>query len=166
MATDTPQYPEYQRDTVRLKIPPLLLTVFCAALMTALSWALPQFDLSIPVKNIIAISFAVVGAAICGMGVASFRRMQTTMNPGKPDQSSSLVMNGIYRVSRNPMYLGFVLLLIAWGVYLAHALAVLLVPPTFVVYLNRYQIAPEEEALGQLFGEEFVSYKSIVGRWL
>lgn len=75
-------------------------------------------------------------------------------------------MNGIYRVSRNPMYLGFVLLLIAWGVYLAHALAVLLVPPTFVVYLNRYQIAPEEEALGQLFGEDFLSYKNTVGRWL
>ncbi len=134
--------------------------------MLAVSWMLPQFTLTLPMKNIFAILIAIVGASICGMGVASFRHAKTTVNPTKPTQVSSLVVNGIYRVSRNPMYLGFLFLLISWAFFLANVLALLLGPPVFVGYMNRFQIVPEEETLSLLFGDDFVSYKSMVRRWL
>ena len=87
------------------------------------------------------------------------------MNPLKPDTSSSLVRSGICKLTRNPMYFEFLIVLIAWGMYLANAVALLFVP-AFVVYMNRFQIEPEERALTSRFGEEFVAYKKRVRRWL
>lgn len=151
---------------MNLKIPPLALTGILIVFMSVLSWLSPQFTLSIPKNNIVALFFAIVGGSICIMGVASFRSVQTTINPTKPNQASSLVVNGIYRISRNPMYLGFLLLLIAWGIFLTHSLSLLLLPPVFVLYMNKFQIPLEEKALGIKFGEDFIAYKNIVRRWL
>jgi protein-S-isoprenylcysteine O-methyltransferase Ste14 len=151
---------------MHLKIPPLALTGIFAALMFVLFLLLPQFTLTLPGNNIVAILFAITGASISVMGVVSFRHAKTTVNPTKLNQSSSLVVKGIYRVSRNPMYLGFLLFLIAFGVYLANVIALLISPPAFVVYMNKFQIIPEEKALFLEFGEEYVSYKSAVRRWL
>ncbi len=88
------------------------------------------------------------------------------MNPTKPDQASVLITAGIYGISRNPMYLGFLALLIGWSLYLANAVALILVPIGFVAYMNRFQIAAEERALKALFGDEYVSYARRVRRWL
>ena len=84
------------------------------------------------------------------------------MNPGA---ASSLVTSGIYRFSRNPMYLGFALALLAVAVYLAHpvAPAVLI---GFVVYINRFQVEPEERALKAIFGDTFAEYAARVRRWI
>ena len=68
-------------------------------------------------------------------------------------------------MTRNPMYLGFLLVLLGWAIYLSNVLAFLLLP-AFILYMNRFQIYPEEKALASLFGEEFASYKSRVRRWL
>jgi protein-S-isoprenylcysteine O-methyltransferase Ste14 len=84
------------------------------------------------------------------------------MNPGA---SSSLVIRGVYTLTRNPMYLGFLLVLVGWAVFLSNTLAFLLLP-VFILYMNRFQITPEERALASLFGQEFVVYKSRVRRWL
>lgn len=149
-----------------VKLPPLLLTLIFAALMWALSWLLPQFTFEYSLKNILAISVALGGALICSLGVISFWRVQTTMNPMQPNHASSLVVSGIYRITRNPMYLGFFLLLIAWAIYLAHILVLLLIPPFFVTYMNRFQILPEERALEFIFGNDYRIYKSHVRRWL
>jgi protein-S-isoprenylcysteine O-methyltransferase Ste14 len=63
------------------------------------------------------------------------------------------------------MYLGFLLLLAAWAVWLTHPLALLTVP-VFVGYMNRFQIRPEEAALTARFGEEFIAYTRRVRRWV
>ena len=97
--------------------------------------------------------------------IASFVRAKTTVNPMKPASASALVVSGLYARSRNPMYLGLLLILIGWAVYLSNGLAFLLLL-AFILYMNRFQIEPEERALISLFGQEFVAYKSRVRRWL
>lgn len=87
------------------------------------------------------------------------------MNPLKPDTSSALVRSGVYNLTRNPMYLGFLMLLIGWGIYLSNAVALLFVPPMFLMYMNRFQIEPEERALTSRFGQEFIEYTTRVRRW-
>ncbi|GAA5194640.1 isoprenylcysteine carboxylmethyltransferase family protein [Ferrimonas gelatinilytica] len=97
-------------------------------------------------------------------GVIDFRRARTTLDPRTPQASQRLVFRGVYSHSRNPMYLGM-LLLIGLGTYLASPVAMLLTP-AFVLYLNRYQIAQEERDLLAKFGIEFERYCRQVRRWI
>lgn len=150
--------------TLELRIPPLALVLICAAAMAAIACTVPA-SMPIPGRWAIAGAFVLVGAAVALAGVMAFRRHKTTVNPLTPQQSSTLVAGGIYRFSRNPMYLGFLLALLGWGVYLGNWASVLLLP-VFVAYMNRFQIQPEERALTQLFGPQFVDYARSVRRWL
>ena len=127
---------------------------------------LPQFTFALPFRAAIAIVLVIISMVICGLAIQAFLRLHTTVNPTRPDQSSSLVVGGIFRFSRNPMYLGFLLLLIAWAAYLGHIPSLLLAPPLFIGYMNTFQIIPEEEALSQIFGDDFTSYRKKVRRWL
>lgn len=87
------------------------------------------------------------------------------MNPIKPMATSSLVTSGVFRLTRNPMYLSLLLYLLAWAAYLSNVLA-LLFAPVFMLYINEFQIKPEERALSSLFGPEYAAYKERVRRWL
>lgn len=151
---------------MKLKIPPLALTCVFIAFMSLFSWLFPQFSVNIPINHIIAAVFATAGSLVSALGVKSFRNEKTTVNPTKPHHATSLVIKGIYRISRNPMYLGFLLLLIAWAFFLAHLPSLLLLPTIFVIYMNKFQIPAEEKALQIKFGEDFISYKNSVRRWL
>lgn len=102
-------------------------------------------------------SFAFAGVAISLRSVIEFRRARTTVNPTKPGSSSSLVPSGIYGRTRNPMHLGFLLILTGWAVCLATIVAFAFLP-AFVLFMNRFQIAPEERALTSLLGEGFKAY--------
>lgn len=113
----------------------------------------------------LALLVVLAGAAVCLAGVASFSRARTTVNPLKPESASSLVVAGIYRHTRNPMYLGFAIILLGWCVFLGSALAVLGVA-AFVLYIGRFQIRPEERALRELFGAEFDAFCGRVRRWV
>jgi protein-S-isoprenylcysteine O-methyltransferase Ste14 len=150
---------------LKLKVPPVAVLLVTAALMWLGASVAPRFGFAIPLRSILALVFALLGAMTSILGVVSFRRAGTTVNPLKPEASSSLVRSGVYAFSRNPMYLGFLLLLLAWGIYLSNALALLLLP-VFVAYMNRFQIEPEENALTARFGQEFVTYTTRVRRWL
>ena len=150
---------------LELKVPPLAIGVLLAALMWLVSWAVPTLNFVIQGRELLALIFALAGTIIIAFGVASFRRAKTTINPMKPESSSSLVPSGIYRFSRNPMYLGFLLALFGWAVFLSNALSFVCLP-AFIYYMNRFQIEPEEKALAGKFGEEYVAYKSRVRRWL
>lgn len=152
-------------QALELKVPPVAVVLCIAALMWLASWAMPSFGFTIPAREIISLSVAVAGVVISGSGVVSFRRARTTVNPLKPESATLLVKSGIYLLSRNPMYLGLLVILLGWAVFLANALAFVLLP-AFMWYMNRFQIEPEERALASLFGKEFVSYKSCVRRWL
>jgi len=109
--------------------------------------------------------FLALGIAIAVSGVREFARHSTTINPLNPNQSSSVVNSGIFRLSRNPMYLGMLLVLIAWADYLDNLLgfsgAVF-----FMLYITRFQILPEERILLDNFGEDFQNYLNSVRRWL
>jgi protein-S-isoprenylcysteine O-methyltransferase Ste14 len=150
---------------LELKVPPLAVGALLAALIWLVSRLVPGFNFVSPGRKLLALSFAIIGAIIIALGVASFRRAQTTINPTKPESSSSLVISGIYKLSRNPMYLGFLFVLVGWAVFLSNALAFIFLP-VFISYMNRFQIEPEENALAGKFGQEFVDYKSRVRRWL
>jgi protein-S-isoprenylcysteine O-methyltransferase Ste14 len=145
------------------RIPPPLVAVLCGTAMWAMA---PAFSAPATALHIAATAaVALAGAFFCIAGVVSFRRAKTTVNPLKPETASALVSSGIYRISRNPMYVGFALFLLAWAVALAfwQALAGVL---AFVLYINRFQILPEERALTALFGESFTAYCAHVRRWL
>jgi len=106
-----------------------------------------------------------IGAAVAIGGVMSFRRARTTVNPLKPETSAALVSTGVYSFTRNPMYLGMALALLAWAVYLSSIWS-LLGPLLFALYITRFQIVPEERVLDRLFGASFAAYKARVRRWL
>lgn len=148
-----------------LKVPPPIVTLLAGVLMQGLAWLAPAFSLPIPYRLAIALTVGAVGILIALAGVAQFRRARTTVLPMAPERSTALVVAGVYRWSRNPMYLGFLLLLIAWAIALSN-LATLVVPPLYVIYLDRYQIEPEERALLKIFGESFVAYRKMVRRWI
>jgi protein-S-isoprenylcysteine O-methyltransferase Ste14 len=145
-----------------LKVPPLVVGALLAELMWLVSWAVPALNFVSPGHELFALSFAMAGAIINVVGVAPFRRAKTTANPMKPASSSSLVLSGIYKFSRDPMYLGF---LAGWAVFISNALALVFLL-AFIFYMNRFQIEPEEQALARKFGREFVAYKSRLRRWL
>ncbi len=94
-----------------------------------------------------------------------FRQNHTTVNPLHPEQASTLVTEGLYRFTRNPMYLGLLIMLAGWSVYLGN-LAALALLPLFVLVISRWQIVPEERVLEQKFGDEYLAYKRSVRRWL
>ena len=82
-----------------------------------------------------------------------------------PSKASQLVTAGVFRVSRNPMYLGMTLLLIGLALWLGSA-SPWLIPPLFVIIITVAQIIPEEHALGQVFGEPYAAYRRRVRRWV
>ena len=153
------------RNGLELKIPPVALGFLVAALMWIVGRATPNFDVTVPATSIYALALALLGVAICVSGVVSFRLAGTTVNPMSPGSSSSLVVTGVYRYTRNPMYLGFLLLLLGWAAFLSNLVALVFLP-AFVLYMNRYQIEAEERALAALFPSEFPKYRAMVRRWV
>jgi|SRR5690625_5028015 len=118
-----------------------------------------------PVLIILGAALFLMAAVIVGSAFLQFQRASTTIDPLRPDRASVLITEGIFRYTRNPMYLGAVLVLLAWSVYLRNVGTLPLIV-LFVGYLNRYQIAPEERALSKVFRNEYDAYKVSVRRWL
>lgn len=154
-------------DSLELKIPPLAVVLIAAGLMLLMRWLTPTLvvSLDLDVRMWAALPVLAAGIAIAVAGVIQFRRSHTTVNPMTPERTSALVSSGIYRYTRNPMYVGMLLALLAFSVVLASP-ASLLILPAFVVYMNRFQIVPEERELARHFGAEFQAYRARVRRWL
>ena len=150
---------------LELRIPPPIVGLTIGAGM----WAVAHLPLLLPVPRLFRLLVAVLlfatGVAVALGGVASFRRARTTVNPLKPETTAALVATGVYSFTRNPMYLGMVLVLLAWAVLLASVWS-LAGPALFALYITRYQIVPEERALAELFGESFAAYRRRVRRWI
>ena len=150
---------------LELKLPPLALAAVLAAAMWLVGRLAPSLDFSFPGHRLVVTAAAVMGMLIGIAGVLAFRRARTTVDPRFPARAEALVIGGIYRVSRNPMYVATLLLLTAWAMHVANLLAVLALP-AFVLYLNRFQIVPEERALLAKFGSQYLEYQRTVRRWL
>ena len=152
-------------NALELKIPPPLIALFLAILM----WFTPALTGTVAIRSSLRIGLALalfgLGMGIAVSGVVAFRRARTTLNPIKASSASALVRSGGFRFTRNPMYLGLLLELFAWTVFLSNPMTLLFLP-VYVLYINRFQIIPEERVLTSLFGTEYSAYKKSVGRWL
>ena len=146
------------------KVPPPAVVLVIGVFMWLISRAAPSLHFDVPARNWFAIILVSVGFLTGISGVVTFRIAKTTVDPTKP-RASSLVTWGVYAISRNPMYLGGLIMLLGWAVFLSNALAFLFLPVYFL-YINRFQIAPEERALTSLFGETYVAYQVRARRWL
>ncbi len=147
------------------RIPPPVVALIIAAGMWANSSSGPSLELPFGLRLGVAIAIAIVGISFDILGLIAFRKARTTVNPLKPQNASALVTNGIYRITRNPMYVGMALFLLAWAAFLA-SLWPLVGPVLFVFYINRFQIEPEERILAQRFGDDFKVYAARVRRWI
>jgi len=125
----------------------------------------PLVDLAQSLRLSAAIACAVVGVTVDVAGIVSFRHAGTTVKPMHPEKTTALVCSGIFGFTRNPMYLASVIFLVAWAAYLSSAWA-LPGAVAFVLYMNRFQIAPEEKVLALLFGSSYAEYRSNVRRWI
>jgi protein-S-isoprenylcysteine O-methyltransferase Ste14 len=148
-----------------LKIPPVAVFIVFALIMWAASAILSATSFALTGASAIACLFALVGAGIAVAGVYAFRRHDTTVNPMKPETTAFVVTAGIYRFTRNPMYLGLAFMLFGWAMYLSNLVALLLVP-VFAAYTTQFQIKPEERALLEKFGRSFADYMLEVRRWV
>jgi len=152
-------------NSLELKVPPPAIAVLVAAAMWALSRVTPSVQIPSGIRVFLALAIAMVAIGFSVAGVISFRRAKTTLDPTKPQSASSLVSSGIYAVTRNPMYVGLLLVLIALAIFLSSPWT-LVGPAAYFLYIGRFQIAPEERALTALFGTEYTEYLSKVRRWL
>jgi len=150
---------------LELRIPPLLLFAIWGAAMTGIAYSYPSLVVSFPGLSILGAVIAAAGGALAVTGIVAFRRQRTTVNPLSPESAAVVVSNGAYRISRNPMYVGLVAVLVGWALHLAHPLSLLLTP-FFVMYMTRFQIIPEERALIVKFGDVYWTYMETTPRWI
>lgn len=154
-----------QAHFLELKIPPPVLALlvalamwYAAKLPAPLAW--PEW-----VSMVLATCLFVAGPACALAAFIGFGIAKTTINPHKPQNASALVRSGIYRVTRNPMYLGLLLVLSGWALNLGNPWA-LAGPVFFKLYIDRFQIVPEERVLTAKFGAEYADYVAKVRRWI
>ena len=151
--------------TLELKIPPPIVAIVLVALMWLVARLSPQLSFSPPARTLLVWALVLCAGAFGVPANMAFRRARTTVHPMHPEKASALVTSGIYRYSRNPMYVAILLLLVAVAAHLGNALA-LLGLPVFVVWMSRFQIVPEERALRAKFGSAFDDYARAVRRWI
>ena len=150
---------------LKTKVPPPVYMLIMACMMWLLDKFLPLYKwLNSPWNNL---GLIIIGIAvlldICSLLL--FFRAKTTPNPMKPSSTSHLVTSGLYRYSRNPMYLGLLVMLIGWGLYQG-SLSPLSMLPLFIWLLTKQQIEPEEIILMDKFGLEYKYYQQRVRRWI
>lgn len=150
---------------LELKIPPVALLLVSATCMAGIAQITTSLAFNGVARTLIALLLAVGGLLIALLGVLTFKKAKTTVNPITPQAASTLVTAGVYAYTRNPMYLGFLLISGAWAVVLSNPYAAVILP-VFVLYMNRFQIEAEERILLGLFGQAFSDYQARVRRWL
>ena len=147
------------------KVPPPLVGALVAVFMWSIAGLGPRLPITAGVSYLLTGLFAAAGITFDLLGILAFRASRTTINPLKPEKASALVTGGVYRVTRNPMYVGMALLLLAWAGYLS-ALLPFIGPVLLVLWITRFQIQAEERVLRRIFGEAYSSYAARVRRWL
>jgi len=155
------------------KIPPplvLLITLVLMKFITYFDDARHEYARHLfPVPDVLQLSLAIgltlTGIFIAVLGILRFREKRTTVNPLRPEEASSLVTSGVFRFTRNPMYLGLALIAFGWGIYLGSIWALSGVI-MLVLFINRFQVQPEERAMHKLFDQEFKDYCKRTRRWI
>ena len=146
-------------------IPPPLVALLIGTGLWLLAGRMELLAFDFPMRRLLGGLIALVGGMIDVTGVVTVMRARTSVNPLRPDRTSAIVTAGIYGITRNPMYVGLVFVLTGWFVYLGAA-STIVGPIAFVLYIQRFQILPEERMLAAKFGEEYRAYMTRVRRWL
>lgn len=152
-------------NKLNLLIPPLAQFILIAMLIYVSSDLFPQVPLALWLRTSLLIVSILLAGLVGIAGIITFKRAQTTVNPMSPQAASTLVTNGIYKYTRNPMYLGLVILLLGEVIFLTSPIGLIFIP-IFILYMNRFQITLEEQALEELFGEQFEKYQQQTRRWI
>ena len=145
------------------RIPPPIVTLICGISIYYSKSFFNQFlNFS---NNGISLFLLILGLIVFISAVRSFKKQKTTVNPLKPKQASSLVTSGIFGFSRNPMYLGMLIILIAIS-FKFNLVGGIVISLFFYLFITKFQILPEEEAMNELFGDEFIEYSNRTRRWI
>lgn len=151
--------------SLELKVPPLIIVCVCALAMFGISRLFGKQRFLAGHGDVIGFVFIVAGILVAVAGIVAFRKARTTVNPLRNENIAALVTSGIYSMTRNPMYVGMLLLLTGFGLLLS-SLYSLVMCVVFVLYINRFQIQPEEKMLESIFKNDYVLYKARVRRWV
>lgn len=135
---------------VNLRIPPPIQGFFWALCMWGLSKAFPALNWTFPMQTLLGLTCMAAGLSLDLVSMAAFFKARTTINPLHLQKTSHLVTSGLFRLSRNPMYLGMALMLIGWAVILGNPINLIMIAG-FIFGMNTLQIEPEEDVLSQLF---------------
>ena len=145
------------------KIPPPIVTLFFGL---CIYLSRPYFpELSFSILNSLSTILFVLGITVFATAVSSFKRQNTTVNPISIEKASSLVVKGVFKYSRNPMYLGMLFVLLGLT-FKFNLIGGLLFTSIFMIFISIFQIKPEEAAMEKLFGQEWKDYIKNVRRWL
>ena len=146
-----------------LKIPPPILAL---CLVTTIYFSENKFEIIyFPYQHSISILLFSVVIFILIIPVLKFIKSKTTVNPVKFIKVNKLVNTGIYKYSRNPMYLGMILIVISTSIFYLNYYSII-TPFIFYFWINEFQIKREEVFLEEKFGKEYLSYKSKTRRWI
>ena len=148
---------------IKTKIPPPLILLIFGFLINYTKNIFPQLEIGR--KDVFGSTLIIFGIIIFLSAIILFKRYKTTITPINPSNATKLVVNGIYKFSRNPMYLGLLLILFGISIIL-NPIGGLFLIPLFILYINLFQIIPEEKAMVDLFKDEFLKYKKNVRRWI
>lgn len=150
---------------LKLKIPPPIYALSIALIMWLFSVHFPVMELVKTPLNNVGIGLIIIAGMMDLSSLYLFFKKRTTPNPMKPEFTTGLVITGMYKISRNPMYLGMLIMLFGFAIFLGK-LTPFLVLPLFYLLITELQIKPEEEVLEEKFGQAFLAYKSKVRRWV
>jgi protein-S-isoprenylcysteine O-methyltransferase Ste14 len=150
---------------LELKIPPVLIFAISGSFMWFLSLITNETGINQKIMLLGSIISLLAGGYIAVAGIIGFRKAKTTFSPLNPDEASSLVCSGIYRYTRNPMYLGLLFCLFSWACFLDNFYSLIFVF-LYLLYMTQFQIRPEEKTLESIFGKNYGFYKKRVHRWL
>ena len=141
--------------------PPIVTIVFLFVIFFTKD--LFRFSVTLPSSLGFIIIFA--GLMVIFIAARQFKEANTTINPIKPENASVLVSKGIFSYSRNPMYLGMLLIIIGFSI-IHNFLAIIVIMPIWIIYMTYFQIIPEEEAMEIVFKEDFLNYCKKTRRWI
>ena len=145
------------------KIPPPIVTFICGI---AIYFSKNFFNQFFSYNNsTISLFLLILGLLVFISAVKSFRTHKTTINPLEPRKASSLVTTGIFKFSRNPMYLGMLIILLSIS-FRFNLIGGIIISLFFYFFITKFQIIPEEVAMNELFGNEFVDYEKKTKRWI
>ena len=149
---------------MELRIPPAVVFLVFGGLMWVIARFLPFGDFDFFGRIWLAGILVFLALVVAGIALIQFFVSRTSIDPRHPGKSNKLVTSGVYQISRNPMYLALLMLLLALGLWLGNAFNTL-TAAGFVYYMNAFQIKPEEHQLLKIFGNDYKQYSSMVRRW-